>query len=224
MDAPSDRRCPRLFWGLTTVWMLVLVVCFTFQQVVIVNMGKAYDAYLALSGYGIKSGHLWELFTCQVLHRGLIHLLVNLAGLWFLGRAVETRLGSRRFFFLCLSASLAGAVLQGGVALTGFLLPESVESVASFVRERFGGPVVGSSISLCAILTAFCLVEPERSLGLRFGVPFKTVHLLWPALGFAVLLIIVPTDPDLAHIAHLGAMLAVLAIIRGNYLAGGAGS
>jgi membrane associated rhomboid family serine protease len=213
----TDRPSPAPFWCLTTLWMLVLVVCFTIQQVVIVHMGKAYDAYLALSGYGMKSGHLWELFTCHLLHCGLVHLLVNLVGLWFLGRAVEAHFGSRRFLVFCLGASLAGAVLQGGVALTGFLLPESLESVAGFVRERFGGPVSGSSISLCAILAAFCLVRPERIVCRRFVVPVKAAHLLWPALGVAVLFIIVPSNPDLAHIAHLGGMLAAIAMIRGGF-------
>ncbi len=218
----TDRRSPTPFWCITTFWMLVLVVCFTIQQVVIVHMGKPYDAYLALSGYGMKSWHLWELFTCNLLHCGPAHLLVNLIGLWFLGRAVEAHLGNRRFLFFCLGASLAGALLQGAVALTGFLLPESLESVAGFVRERFGGPVAGSSISLCAMLAAFCLMRPERRVCLLFVVPVKAAQLLWPALGVAVLLVIVPSNPDLAHIAHLGAMLAAMVIIRRGCLGGGA--
>jgi membrane associated rhomboid family serine protease len=198
--------------------MLVLVLCFAMQEVVVVHLGKPYDAYLALSGYGMKSGHLWELFTCQLLHCGPIHLLVNLAGLWFLGRVVEHQLGSRRFLWLCLGASLAGALLQGGVALTGFLLPESLESIAGFVRDRFGGPLCGSSIGLGAMLAGFCLANPERNLGERFGVRVKARHLWWAALGVAVLLILVPTNPDLAHVAHLGAMLAARTLLaRGGY-------
>jgi membrane associated rhomboid family serine protease len=213
--APETGCRPRApFWGFTTVWMLVLALCFTVQQVVVVHMGKPYDAYLALSGYGMKSWHLWELFTCHFFHCGPVHFLVNLCGLWFLGRRVEARLGHRSFFFFCFWTSLAGALLQGCVALSGFLLPESLESVAGFLRERFGGPVYGSSISLCAIFAACCLMKPERRLGLPFGLSVKVAHLLWPALVVAVLLVVSPTNPDLAHLAHLGALLAAWAGMR----------
>ncbi len=209
-----ERGQPTRLWSMTTLWMLGLVGCFAVQQVVIVQAGKPYDAYLALSGYGMKSGHLWELFTCQLLHCGPLHLLVNLLGLWFLGRAVEAQLGSKRFVLFCLAASLAGTLLQGAVALCGFLLPESLESAAGLVRERFGGPVLGSSIGPCAILAAFCLMGPERRWFRVGGVPMTATHLWWLSLTLAVLLVVVPTNPDLAHVAHLGALLAGGVMIR----------
>ena len=218
----SDRAASVPFWGLSACWMVVLTFSFTLQQVVIVHLGKPYDAYLALSGYGMKSGHLWELFTCQLLHCGPAHLLVNLVGLWFLGRVVEGALGNRRFLCLCLGASLAGVLLQGGAALTGFLLPESIESLAGWVRERFGGPVSGSSISLGAIVAAFCRMRPERRVCLLLVGPVKAAHLFWLALSVAVLLVIVPSNPDLAHLAHLGAMVAAMAMLRRGCLGGAA--
>ncbi len=211
---PTDARARLPFWCLSTLWILILVLCFTAQQVVIVHLGKPYDAYLALSWYGMKSGHLWELFTCQLLNCGPIHLLVNLACLWFLGRAVEAQLGSRRFLWFCLGTSLAGALLQGGVALMGILLPESIESVASFIRYRYGGPVDGASIGPSAILMAFGLIRSERSGRLGRIVPVNAKYWMWLMLGVAVLLVIIPSNPDLPHVAHLGAMLAAVAIIR----------
>ena len=210
----KGSHSPSSFWSASTFLMMGLVVCFAIQQIVIVYHEKPYDAYLALSGYGMKSGHLWELFTYQFFHSGPVHLLINLVGLWFLGRPVEACLGSRRFLLLYLGASLTGAILQGTVALAGFLLPESLESVAAFLRDRFGGPVVGSSVGLCGVFAVFCRLNREKRIRLFFLLPIRPEPLLWVALGIAVLFLIIPSDPYLAHLAHLGGLLAGMAFIK----------
>ena len=206
-----DRSSALPFWNFSTLLMVVLGICFAIQQIVFVHMGKPYDAYLALSGYGMKSGHLWELFTYQFLHSahsfpsGLLHLLINLIGLWFMGRTVEARLGSKRFLLLYFGAILAGGLLQGGFALAGYWVPESHESVAAFLRDRFGGPFVGATVGLCGVFAVFCLLNEAASL-------------LWIALALAVILVIalvlIPTEPGLAHLAHLGGLLAGMAFLK----------
>jgi membrane associated rhomboid family serine protease len=161
----------------------------------------------------VKSGHFWELFTCQFFHTnrslalGLIHLLVNLAGLWFLGRTVEAQLGRTRFSLLYFGAGLAGALAQGGLALTGFLLPESLGTVADFLVARFGESV-GSSIGLCGVFAVFCLWKRDTSFSLLFLIPIQGRHLLWVALAISALLIVIPSDPNLAHLGHFVGLLA----------------
>lgn len=204
----KESRSPALLRSFSTLLMITLVICFAAQEIVIVRLEKPYDAYIGLSGYGMKSWHLWELFTYQFLHCGLVHLLLNLAGLWFLGRAAEGLFGARRFLLFYLVALLAGGLLQGLVGLTGFLLPESMESVAAILRDRFGGPVAGSSVGLCGILAALCLTNTgERRFVLPF-LPIKGVWVWWIAVGIAVALIVIPSNPSLAHVAHLGGLLA----------------
>ena len=218
--AAATRPPPRWF---SLLLMIGLTLCFAAQQVVVAHLGKPYDAYVALSGYGMKSGHFWEVFTYQFLHRGVIHFLLNLAGLWFLGRAVEGRLGTRRFIRLYFGAILTGGIVQGLMALAGYLLPKSLDAAGSFLRDRFGGPAVGSSVGLCAIWTVFCLLEPGRKLRLLFLLPVKTVHLWRASLAVSILLVILlivrPPDPmstdrDLAHLAHLVGLLTGLLFIR----------
>ena len=191
--------------------MLMFVTSFFTQQLLIVP--KSYDAYLFLSGYGMKSGHFWELLTCQFFHTnlslpfGIIHLLVNLAGLWFLGRTVEAHLGKARFCLLYFGAGLAGALAQGGLALAGFLLPESLRTVADFLIARFGESV-GSSSGLCGVVAVFCLWKRDTTLSLLFLIPIQGRHLLWVALAVAALLIVIPSDPNLAHVGHFVGLLA----------------
>lgn len=190
---------------------LALVAAYAAQLLVIVP--KTYSAYLFLSGYGMKSGHLWELFTCQLFHCprslafGLAHLLINLAGLWCIGRAVEARLGFWRFAMLYLGTGLAGAVAQGMVAVTGYLLPESVTGPADWLIARFGESV-GASIGLCGVFAVFCLDRgsaPVRILGLF---PVSGRWLLWLAVAIGVLLVAVPTESSFAHVGHLTGLLA----------------
>lgn len=223
--------------SLSLLLMAGLAACFTVQQIVIVHFEKPYDAYLALSGYGMKSGHLWELLTYQcfhqgsnlappdfaapwewviyqAFHQGWAHLAVNLLGLWFLARTVEGRLGPKRFLYLYLGAVLAGAVLQGAVALAGFWLPESLESLAASLRDRFGGPVAGASVGLCGVLTVWCLAEPTRTVRLFGVIPIKAAPLWGIALSVAVVLVIFRTDPSLAHLAHLGGLAFGLAFLQ----------
>jgi membrane associated rhomboid family serine protease len=203
--------------SVSTALMLVLIACFALQWFVVVYMGKPYDAYLALSGYGMKSGHLWELFTYQFFNRGVIHLLVNLVGLWFVGRSVEHRVGSRYFMGIYLGAVLAGGLLQGGAGVAGFLLPESQETVAAFMRDRFGGPNAGSSVGLCGIVAAWCLLNA----GKKVVGPCTAGHLFWVLLTMSVVFVIVPANPhesdtreDLPYLGHLVGLITGAIVAR----------
>jgi membrane associated rhomboid family serine protease len=197
--------------------MPILALGFVAQQLFVVP--KSYDAYLFLSGYGMKSGHLWELLTCQLFHSnrslasGGIHLLVNLAGLGFVGRTVEAHLGRRRFLRLYLAAGLAGALAQGLVAMTGFLLPDSLGTAADFLLARFGQSV-GSSSGLCGVFAVFCLWKGHTRISLLWLIPVQAGRLLWVALVVSALLIAIPSDPSLGHIGHCVGLLTGMVLYK----------
>src|SRR6188768_4500154 len=53
-------------------------------------------------------GEPWRIFTSMFLHYGIIHLAVNMYGLYSLGRILEPPLGAPRFllvYFLCGTAA-----------------------------------------------------------------------------------------------------------------------
>jgi membrane associated rhomboid family serine protease len=202
--------------------MVGLTASFAVQQAVIVR--KGYEIYLASSGYGVKSWHLWEFVTYQVLHTGLAQLIVNLLGLWFLGRAAEAHLGGRRFLLVYFGAGAVGAMLQGGVALAGFVLPESIESVAAFLRDRCGGMYAGSSVGLLGVLAACCWSKPEPELPLLSRFPIKLAAWWWFALALAIgftafsFLHRTETRFDLAYFAHLAHLPAAAENALADYL------
>jgi len=88
-----------------------------------------------LWGDGWFDGESWRVLVTGFHHDGLMHLLLNLVGLVYLGRLLEPRLGSAAFLVLLFVAIVAANVpcvimnesvvgLSGGVyALFGLLLP-----------------------------------------------------------------------------------------------------
>ncbi len=74
-------------------------------------------------------GAWWTVLTTAFHHGGVIHLLFNASALWFLGRLLETRLGSWRYALFCLLA----LAVSGGF-------------------QSFWSPYVGLSGLLCAQL------------------------------------------------------------------------
>lgn len=58
----------------------------------------------------VAAGEVWRLPASMFLHVGVLHLVLNMYGLWILGRLVEQMLGRTRFFAVYMTAGLVGAV------------------------------------------------------------------------------------------------------------------
>jgi len=59
---------------------------------------------------GVEVGEWWRMPTSMFVHAGLLHLFLNMYGLWVLGRFVEQIFGSVRFFAIYMLSGIAGAV------------------------------------------------------------------------------------------------------------------
>jgi membrane associated rhomboid family serine protease len=57
-----------------------------------------------------QGGEWWRLVSSMFLHFGLLHLAVNMYGLWVLGRVVEQIHGPRRYFVVYLVAGIGGSL------------------------------------------------------------------------------------------------------------------
>ena len=81
---------------------------------VFVHWGTTSDlGALIQAGANVKAavaeGEVWRLASSMFLHVGLLHLGINVYGLWVLGRLVEQMVGSLRFFVLYVGAGLTGS-------------------------------------------------------------------------------------------------------------------
>jgi len=192
----------RPYWSATVILMVSVVVCFALQNIAVFYWNKAQwiEDYLALSATGLKQGFIWQLLTFQFLHGGLWHLFCNLIVIWFFGRTVEERLGMRDFIKLYFLCGTAGGVLQAALGW--------------FLKDYFGGAVVGASAGALGLLAAFALIEPNAVICFMFFIRMPAKVLLWIELGIAGFFTLVPTERGIAHAAHLGGILAAIAYMR----------
>lgn len=202
----SDRSYMRGDFGRTPpsvlAWFLGLLVgVFVLQNVFTLWFGSgAILDYGALSGTGIRSGHVWSVLTYALLHGGIGHLLLNGLGLYFIGRELQSRFGPERFLKLILATALGGAVVWLGVNLNR------------------PGSVIGASGVLMGFLAVFACMHPRRPITLLlFFILPVTVQPLWVVvvlggvdlLGF--MFYELPSNRTLygvAHSAHLGGLTA----------------
>jgi rhomboid family protein len=106
---------------------------------------------LALDTAAIGAGEYWRLFTSQLLHANVVHLLANLTVLFFAGREVEPIIGRKPFVGLCLTAGLLGNLANC------FLFPE----VAA----------CGFSAAVAAVVVCYATILPEFEHQLWLGLP-----------------------------------------------------
>jgi len=146
----------------------------------------------SLSGNALAEGRWWTLVTHLFLHANLLHLTVNVLGLWFIGPEIEYILGRARYLTLYFLSGIAGGLLQT------FFSPPASE-------------LIGASGSVCGLLLSFTTAYPEMPLRalLFFIIPVsmkaKTLGrgLIVVSLACAVLRIV----PQVGHLAHLGGAL-----------------
>ena len=181
--------------------IIALVVIFMLQCINDVYVGSPIQGYLALTSDWIKNGYLWQLFTFQLLHMNLFHLLFNCLGLWFIGRAVENILGVKRYLFAFFGCGLIGGLLQGTLMV---LFP-----------AHYGAYIFGASAGVSGIFAIFARLHGKDEIRINFILPVRADVLLWISLGIAVFFTLVPTPRSgIAHAAHLGGLLAGIAIVR----------
>jgi membrane associated rhomboid family serine protease len=146
----------------------------------------------ALSPTGLRDGALWQLVTYQFLHANELHILMNMVGLWFVGRELEPVVGTGRFVAL---------YLGGGV----------VAGLAQMLFSPGSGALIGASGSVFAVLLAFTMLFP--SLPITALVVFVPVNMRARTLGLlavtaSVVFWISGREPGIGHLAHLGGSLA----------------
>jgi membrane associated rhomboid family serine protease len=174
------------------------------------NLDGWVDHWLALSKTGLTHGLVFQLLTYQFLHGSFLHLLFNVIGLYFFGRAIEEMLGSAGMLKLYLASGVVGGLLHVGL---GFAFPLTFGTVA----------VVGASAGIFGLVAAFATRAPDQPITLLvffiLPVTFRARALLIIEGCIAVAGVVGPLlfhnyTSNIAHGAHLGGMLTGIAWIR----------
>ncbi|HNC24687.1 MAG TPA: rhomboid family intramembrane serine protease [Opitutaceae bacterium] len=198
-DAYSQERSSVLAWLISAT-----VAGFVLQNVATRVFTGAGDIehLFGLSIGGLKAWRFWGLLTYGLLHdpNNILHIIVNLLGLFFIGRALLPVLGAKRFLAL-----YAGAVFLGGV-------------VWAAANWHLGGTLIGASAGVFGLLIVYACFYPNQPMTILvlfiFPVTVKPKYVAMAALLIDLLgclcyeVLGYPSPFGLAHSAHLGGMAA----------------
>lgn len=107
---------------------------------------------------------VWRYFTHALMHFSVLHILFNLLWWWYLGGAVEKRLGSGKLIVI----TLISALLSG------------------YVQHKFSGPWFGGLSGVVYALMGYAWLRGERDpeSGIYMQRGFITFALIWLIAGW----------------------------------------
>lgn len=182
--------------GRVTVWLIgINIACFVLQFVTRTQGPRGgwhepFTEALLLDPDKVMAGEVWRLGTYAFLHstRDIWHIVFNMLVLFFFGRQVEERVGSREY----LAFYLLGAVLSGVAFLLGDL------------GGLLKGHALGASGAVTAALVLAACYNPRQIILLFFVIPVP----IWAVVAFMIVSDLIPflrrDSGAVATSAHLG--------------------
>jgi len=149
-----------------------------------------------LSLSALAEGKVWTLFTHMFLHAGLFHILGNALGIFFVGKALQSLLGTRKLLYVYFCSGLGGAILE---MLVGLITRQSA-------------PMVGASGCVFGLLLGLAVMLPQEKITamLYFVIPIRmklwnlAMLFMGVSVAFGLLDIFNILNTGIAHFAHIG--------------------
>jgi membrane associated rhomboid family serine protease len=180
-------------------WILYLSVGFTLIAFLAEPIGKLLLQWLGCTPRSVIPGmQIWRLVTYALLHGGIMHLAVNMLGLYFFGNRIEYNWGTDRYLKFAIIAVAFAALLH----IVGSLLLVALGSPA-YILEI---PMVGASGLVFAVMMVAACQDPDSPL---FIFPFPVaIKLKYYVIVIGLLtLLSIPKMGGIAHLAHLGGLI-----------------
>jgi membrane associated rhomboid family serine protease len=136
----------------------------------------------------------WTMITYMFLHGGLMHLLFNMLGLFFLGPRVELRLGPQRFFALYMISGISGALL-------------------SFVFARHA-PIIGASGAIFGVMFAYARFWPRDKFLFWYVIPIEARWLVLGYVAWSIFSGYQGSRGGVADFAHLGGFVGAFLYLQ----------
>lgn len=150
----------------------------------------------------VQEAALYQLVTYLFLHGGFFHLFFNMLMLWMFGRELEQHWGTRfflKFYFL------TGI----GAGITTILVGPSSTAIT-----------IGASGAIMALLVAFALYAPDRTVYVWFLFPIKIKYLVMILIAVELLAVRNQNVDGIAHFAHLGGALVGFLYLKADWRPG----
>ena len=150
--------------------------------------------------------YIWQPVTYMFLHGGIGHILFNMLALWMFGTELARMWGSRffaRFYF----------VSGVGAALTTIILSFAPYEAFS---QLYNSLTIGASGAIYGVLLAYGLYFPNRPILLWFVFPIPAKYFVMIMGAIAFFMSMGGPGGGVAHITHLGGLLAGYLYLKGG--------
>jgi membrane associated rhomboid family serine protease len=138
--------------------------------------GDLFPQWLALDAQGIQHGQWWKFATFGLLHVTPLHLIANMALLFFAGRELEPIVGPRHFLAIYGVGNLLGGIFHWAV-------------MDPLVLNQI--PLTGVAAGVAAVVVAYTSILPELEVtaNLFFVIPLHLCakHLAYALMGVCIL-------------------------------------
>lgn len=176
--------------------IIIFIITLFFEDEIIFGIGD-------YPGLGFRSIYLnlefspqlYTLFTSMFIHGGFAHIFGNMFVFFFIGTALEERVGLKKFMIIYLVAGVCGAVTQAVLNLNSLI------------------PMIGASGAIFGVMGALAYAYPrdEIVMPVGIGIMFLTrIKVIYAVLFFAAietLVVWLDVQDTTAHFAHLGGLL-----------------
>ena len=155
----------------------------------------------------VQTFAIWQLVTYLFLHATISHILWNMLALWMFGAEIERMWGTAKFiryYFIC--------GISAGVTVV----------LAAYLFGGVNTPTIGSSGAIYAILVAYAILFPDRTILFGFLIPMKSKYFVM-IIGAIVFLqsyseAVSRQASGVSTVAHLGGLLTGYLMLRGRRL------
>jgi membrane associated rhomboid family serine protease len=166
MGLPPFRGAVRQIILASVAIYVVILLLVSFAPAI----GQTILAFGTLDPERVREGWIWQFVTYAFMYVDPLNFVLSLVGVYFLGYAVEERIGFRRFYGLFFGSLALSAV-------AGFAL--------SFAPRIAQGPAYGSGAAANAILMVFYLYNREAPIML-FPIPIQ-IPVKWIVIAAAAI-------------------------------------
>jgi membrane associated rhomboid family serine protease len=136
----------------------------------------------------------WSIVTYMFLHGSMMHILLNMLGLYFFGPRVEQRLGADRFLWLYFLSGISGALLSL------WLAPQS--------------PIIGASAAIFGVVLAFARFWPTDKIYIWGVLPLEARWFVGITVVLAIYSGLNGSTGGVADFAHLGGYVGAYLYLR----------
>ena len=200
----SDRMFASLGRWSATVWIIVITCGIFLLQLVTRDTAPPGITEWGIYSYqGILDGEVWRFLTAMFLHDtdNIFHVAFNMLVLYWFGRVMEERYGSREFTLFYLAS--------GVLANIGYFLIQTVTPPPHF-------SALGASGGVTAVMVLFAMNYPKQQVLLFFVIPMPIWALVEIFVGLDALGALGIRQGRIAFVVHLlGALFGFLYFTSG---------